>query len=90
MPSARRSEFGLIMQVTPWQKNTISLSFSFGSRSMNLSNAGYGRLIAPGIVPSWKRGSGRESISTASTFAGPCVDDRQHLRVLEIPSRARA
>ena len=38
--SALRSELGLIMQVTPWQKNTIAWFLSFGSRSTNLSQAG--------------------------------------------------
>jgi hypothetical protein len=58
-----RCDSGLIWQVTPWQKNTSSVSLSAGSRFTTLSQAGYGTLIAPGIVPCWKRGSGRESIN---------------------------
>jgi hypothetical protein len=33
-----------------------------------------GRWIAVGIAPSWKRGSGRESISVYLPFSGPSAD----------------
>ena len=56
----------------PGRRTRAASILSAGSSfAATLSQAGYGMLIAPGIVPCWKRGSGRESISTtlASGFS---------------------